>query len=163
MITIDGYLQLPYTIQLRPESDGTWFVAIKELPGCMSVGETLDDAISMIRDAQKAWIETAMEEKLPIPEPRAEEEYSGNFRLRVPRSLHRKLAEAAEAEGVSLNTVCVSFLAEAVGLTAMRKPAEVAATPASYRPEKIRRLSALAEPQAGEGYQAKPDDSGRNL
>lgn len=50
-----------------------------------------------------------------ILEPRLEAEYSGNFRLRVPHSPHRKLADAAEAEGMSLNSYCNDVLAEAIG------------------------------------------------
>lgn len=115
MKTINDYLQLPYTIELQPEQDGTWFVAIKELPGCMSAGDTPEDAVAMVRDAQKAWIETALEENISIPEPRLEEEYSGNFRLRISKSLHRRLVEAADQEGVSLNTLCSTALAQALG------------------------------------------------
>ena len=121
MKTVDEYLKLPYTIELIQEDDGTWFVKIKELPGCISVGETPDDAISMIRDAQKVWLETALEEKMVIPEPREKEDYSGNFRLRVPKYIHRKLVETAESEGVSLNTLCVTYLAEAIGVQATEK------------------------------------------
>lgn len=114
MKTIDEYLNLPYTIELLQEKDGSWFVAIKELPGCMSVGETPDEAVAMIRDAQHAWLEIALEDGMVIPEPRTEE-YSGKFNLRVNKSLHRKLAEMADEEGVSLNALCVAFLAEATG------------------------------------------------
>jgi antitoxin HicB len=115
MNTVDEYIKLPYTIELHPEKDGTWFVAIKELPGCMSVGDTPEEALIMIRDAQKAWIETALEENITIPEPRHEEEYSGNFRLRLSKSLHHRLAEEAEREDVSLNTYCSTALAQALG------------------------------------------------
>ena len=41
--------------------------------------------------------------------------YSGQFRLRAPRSLHAWLAARAELEGVSLNTLCVQILSEASG------------------------------------------------
>ena len=101
--TIDDYLKLPYTIELIPDPQGGYAVAVKELPGCISQGDTAEEAITMIRDAMAGWIEIALEDSLPIPEPRPEESYSGKFVVRVPKSLHRRLVEEAEREGVSLN------------------------------------------------------------
>ena len=112
---IDYYLSLPYTIEIIPEPQGDWFVGIKELPGCMTNVDTPEEGLAEIQQIKREWLEIALEDGLEIPEPRTEEEYSGNFRLRVPRSLHRKLVEEAAQEGVSLNAVCNAFLAEAVG------------------------------------------------
>lgn len=112
---IEYYLELPYTIEIIPESNGGWFVAIKELPGCMTEADTPEEGLQEIRELQVEWLQIAMEDGLPIPEPRNEDGYSGNFRLRVPRSLHRKLVENAKWDNVSLNTFCVTALAEAVG------------------------------------------------
>jgi antitoxin HicB len=50
----------------------------------------------------------------PAPDP-VPEVYSGNLRLRLPRGLHKRLAELAEEEGMSLNMLIVSMLGEAVG------------------------------------------------
>jgi antitoxin HicB len=41
---------------LKKEEDGSYFVSIKEHPGCFSVGDTIHEAIEMIEDAKKAWI-----------------------------------------------------------------------------------------------------------
>lgn len=112
--TIEYYLQLPYTIELVPEPDGSWFVAVKELPGCMSGGDTPEEAIEMIQDAMRGWLEVSLEDGDPIPEPRELDAYSGKFVVRVPRSLHRELVEAAEEEGVSLNQYINVALARAV-------------------------------------------------
>ena len=51
-----------------------------------------------------------MEEGISIPEPVSEEEYSGQFKLRIPKSLHRSLAEHARQEGISMNQYCVYLL-----------------------------------------------------
>lgn len=112
---ISYYMNLPYTRELIPEPEGGWFIRIKELPGCMSQGETAEEAIQMIEDAMRGWLEVALKSGTPIPEPRAEEEYSGKFVVRVPKSLHRKLAEIAERDGVSLNQWINTALAEAIG------------------------------------------------
>jgi antitoxin HicB len=64
-----SYLTLPYTIELTPDVDGYWFAEIPLLDGCMTNGESRDDALSMIDDAKRAWLLTALEIGLPIPEP----------------------------------------------------------------------------------------------
>jgi antitoxin HicB len=111
---IDYYLSLPYTIELIPEPQEGWFVAIKELPGCMTDSDTPEEALKEIREIQREWLEIAIEEGIDIPEPRMDEDYSGRFNLRVPRSLHRRLVETAEREGVSLNQYINDVLAGAV-------------------------------------------------
>ena len=121
---IEYYLRLPYTRELIPDPEGGWFVRIKELPGCISQGETTEEAIEMIEDAMRGWLEVTLEDGESIPEPRVEEDYSGKFNTRVPKSLHRKLVEAAEQDGVSLNQWISTALAEAVGYTmSQKKPA----------------------------------------
>ena len=69
----------------------------------------------MIEDAMRAWIETALEDGQPIREPRSTDEYSGRFVVRLPKSLHRDLAVAAERDGVSLNALVNVALAKYVG------------------------------------------------
>ena len=113
--TLDYYLALPYTFELQYDREDAWFVRVKELPGCMSQGNTPEEAIEMIQEAMELWLEVALEDGLPIPEPRDLDDYSGKFVVRVPRSLHRELVERAEEEGVSLNQYVNVALARAVG------------------------------------------------
>jgi antitoxin HicB len=70
--TLDYYLSLPYTIELTPDVDGYWFAEIPLLEGCMTNGENREDALAMIDDAKRAWLETALELGLRIPEPESE-------------------------------------------------------------------------------------------
>jgi len=109
------YLNLPYTLELSYDPEHAWFIRVKELPGCTSQGDTPDEAVEMIKDAMQLWIQDALEEGSQIPEPRLDDDFSGKFNLRVPVSLHRKLSELADDQGVSLNTMCVTMLSEAVG------------------------------------------------
>jgi len=60
---------------------------------------------------------------MPVPEPQADEEYSGRFMVRVPRSLHRQLVQTADRQGVSLNAYCMAVLAQASGQPAEGKQA----------------------------------------
>ena len=106
------YMGLPYTIKISPEEVGGYFVEIEEFEGCMSQGETIEEIMKNIKEAQEGWLEVAIEEGLEIPLPKEMEEYSGKFVLRVPKSLHGKLSNLAEKEGVSLNQMVVSLLSE---------------------------------------------------
>lgn len=113
---VERYMALPYRIELIPD-DGEWVVSIPDLPGCLSQGETVEEALRMIREAQRLWLQVALEDGRPIPEPSGieDEPYSGRFNIRVPKTVHRDLVHAAEAEGVSLNLFIATALARAVG------------------------------------------------
>ena len=60
----------PYPITLYPEPDGGYTVMLADLPGCLSQGDTLEESIANIKEAQIAWIETALEcgDEIPVPE-----------------------------------------------------------------------------------------------
>ena len=70
----------------------------------------MQDAIINAQDAKKAWLEAALEEGIEIYEPDSLEDYSGQFKLRIPRSLHKSLAEHSKKEGISMNQYCVYLL-----------------------------------------------------
>ena len=115
--TVEYYMSLPYTFEMTYDSEHAWFIRVKELPGCMSQGNDPTDAIEMIKDAMAGWLEISLEDGNPIPEPAPDEDYSGKFVVRLPRSLHRQLVETAEREGVSLNQFVNVALARAVERT----------------------------------------------
>jgi antitoxin HicB len=113
---VDRYLSLPYTKVVRMDAEGDFVARVMELPGCTSHGETEEEALANLREMQGLWIADAIEAGHPVPEPEAEEELpSGKWLQRVPRSLHRKVAELAHRDGVSLNQFVVGVLAEVVG------------------------------------------------
>lgn len=123
--TIEEYLQLPYTIQVTYDNspdDPGWVARVLELPGCITQADTFEELGEMIEDAMRAWIEASMEDGDSIPEPRPVEDYSGKFVARVPRSLHRDLVQAAEQDGVSLNTFVTVALGRAVGQPMLGQP-----------------------------------------
>ena len=113
MKTIDAYIQLPYRMELLPDMDeGGFVVSFPDLPGCLTVGATIEDAYKNAEDAKREWILAAMEMGMTIPEPDAVEDYSGQFKLRLPRSLHRQLVQQAQRERVSMNQYCVYLLSQ---------------------------------------------------
>ncbi len=67
--TLEYYLSLPYPIELIPDDDGYWFARIPLLKGCMTNGESRTDALEMLDDAKKLWLETALANGVSIPEP----------------------------------------------------------------------------------------------
>lgn len=112
---VERYMARPYRIELIPDDD-EWFVEMPELPGCMSQGQTPEEALLMIRDAQRGWLTVRLEHGLAIPEPAPEPEhrFTGRFSIRVPRDLHRALVTAAAGQGASLNLYVATILAQAV-------------------------------------------------
>lgn len=117
-MTVDAYLKLPYTIEVVRDESGShtgWFARVVELPGCMTQADKFEEVEAMIRDAMAAWIETALDDGEPIPLPKAVEAYSGRLMVRMPKSLHETLTEAAEENGVSLNAFVNAALGKAVG------------------------------------------------
>ena len=113
MKTIEEYMKLAYTMELTPDAEeGGFVVSFPELPGCLTVGETLEEACRNAEDAKREWIIAAMDEGIKVPEPDASASYSGQFKLRIPRSLHRKLALQAKREGVSMNQYCLYLLSQ---------------------------------------------------
>lgn len=69
--TLEYYLSLPYAIELIPDEDGYWFAQIPLLRGCMTQGTSREQALIMLDDAKRLWLETALDENIPIPEPEA--------------------------------------------------------------------------------------------
>ena len=111
MKTLNDYLEMPYRMEIVEDRDeGGFVVSYPDLPGCITSGETIETAVANAADAKKVWLEAALEEGIPIQEPDSLEDYSGQFKLRLPRSLHRSLAEHSKREGVSMNQYCVYLL-----------------------------------------------------
>lgn len=112
---LEYYLKLPYTIALkRGIGDGKeyWIARVLELPHCMTHGATPEEALKDIEDAKCEWLKSNLEAGLPIPEPA---QFTGQYHLRMPPSLHEALALKSESEDVSLNQFMITALARAVG------------------------------------------------
>lgn len=100
------YLSLPYSIiikKITDESGNYYHASVQELEGCQSTADSFNEAYTNIYEAMEGWIETKLENGFEVPKPIDENNYSGKFVLRIPKTLHKKLALAAEKEGVSLN------------------------------------------------------------
>ena len=95
---------------IEDSDEGGFVASYPDLPGCISCGETVEAAAANAQDAKRAWLEAAMEDGIAIREPDSLDDYSGQFKLRIPKSLHRSLAEHSQREGISMNQYCVYLL-----------------------------------------------------
>jgi antitoxin HicB len=101
-----------YPINVSPipaDEGGGYMLSFPDLPGCIADGNTIEEAIIEAHDAFDAWVMAEQEDKGKLPVPKT---YSGQFVQRIPKSLHQQLARRAEIEGVSLNQLATSFLAQ---------------------------------------------------
>jgi antitoxin HicB len=108
-------MRRPYRKVISGDPEQGFLIEVPDLPGCMTAGETEAEAVALLPEAMMAWLTVALEDDLPIPEPTPEPTYSGKVLVRMPKSLHRRLAEQAEAEGASLNQLAVTLLARGLG------------------------------------------------
>ena len=136
-MNVDDYMKLPYHISMvRDETGGSpaTVIWVEELPGCISQGDSPADALQMIEDAMRGWLQVSIDHGDPIPAPRRESSHSGKMMVRLPAALHAALDNRARLEGVSLNQFISTALAGAVGwhpadhasahLEAVRRPAK---------------------------------------
>lgn len=114
--TIDYYLSLPYRLEIVPDAeDGGFGARFPELPGCVTCADTIEDVVKNAENAKRIWLERAIKDGTEIIEPGNDsslQEYSGQFKLRIPKSLHKSLSEHAKQEGISMNQYCLYLLAK---------------------------------------------------
>lgn len=96
------------------DEDKEYVATSPEFSGVSGLGRTPQRAIAEAQSALDLALETYAEQGWPIPAPATLSEYSGQFRLRVPTSLHALLVQRAADEGVSLNTYAVTLLASGI-------------------------------------------------
>lgn len=111
MKDLNYYMNLNYRMQIvEDKQEGGYVLSCPELSGCITCAETIDEGLKMLNDAKKCWFTACIEDNIPIPEPSHIEDYSGQFKLRMPKSLHKELAERSRQEGISMNQYCVYLL-----------------------------------------------------
>ena len=116
--TVEEYLKLDYPFEVRKlneEEGGGWIVTFPDFKGIIGTGDSIEEAIGDAMEAKEGWIEILIAEGKPISEPHSFVKVSGNFALRMPKSLHQWVAEAASGEGVSTNQFINHVLSMAKG------------------------------------------------
>jgi antitoxin HicB len=88
-------------------------ISFPDFRGCISDGDTPEEAMINGKDALEAWIKAVQQSGKEVPRPG--EAPSGKFITRIPRSVHARLSARAKQEGVSMNALVSAFLAESLG------------------------------------------------
>ncbi len=94
--------------------DGCYVASCPEIDGLSGLGRSREEAVTELSTVLEMVVETIVEDHEPLPAAAVRPAASGQFRLRVPRSLHVQLVNRAELEGVSLNTMAVTLLAQGI-------------------------------------------------
>ncbi|ALK89386.1 type II toxin-antitoxin system HicB family antitoxin [Limnohabitans sp. 63ED37-2] len=106
---------------IAAEDGGGFMFTMPDIPGVVADGETMDQAMSDGREAFEATVSTLLDLGREVPHPTLRSEdftpiaASGKFVSRVPRSMHVQLVARAKREGVSLNTLVLTLIAEGLG------------------------------------------------
>jgi predicted RNase H-like HicB family nuclease len=105
-----------YSYRVFWSDQDTAYVAVcPEFPRLSGIGKTAESALTELRDVLQEALEVYREEGWPLPALAKDAGYSGQFRVRVPRSLHAALAARADVEGVSMNLLVTQYLAHGLG------------------------------------------------
>ena len=94
------------------DNDNGFIVTVPEFSNLSAFGETYEEAIKSAKEAVEGYVEVLNQEREEVPAPSDLCEYSGQFRLRLTKTQHKELAFQARKEGVSLNSLILSLLAE---------------------------------------------------
>ena len=109
---LEYFLALQYPFRVSTERDVPgYFILFPDLPGCMSQVDQMTEIGIAADEVRQLWIESEYERGNEIPLPTYYEEYSGKFNVRLPRTLHHALADAAAGDGASLNQYVATLLA----------------------------------------------------
>jgi antitoxin HicB len=100
--------------RLSEDDGGGYLVEYPDVSYCIADGKTAAEAIRHGREALEACLVTIAESGRQVPAPKSQGS-SGQWRQRVPKTLHARLVERAEREGVSLNALVVALIAEGIG------------------------------------------------
>lgn len=110
-----------YSIDMAwSEADACYVATIKEFPGLSAFGDTPEEAAKEAQKAARGFIKVLEEDGEKIPPPEMLTTYSGQTRIRLPKSLHASLSQEAKSQGVSLNTYLVALLSERHGISQVK-------------------------------------------
>jgi predicted RNase H-like HicB family nuclease len=102
-----------YSVMIRWSDEDEGYIATSpELSGLSAFGDTPEEALSELKIARNGYIEVFQEDGCDLPNPQVVKPYSGQLRLRIPKSLHEALSIEAQNEGVSLNSYISTLLSE---------------------------------------------------
>ena len=112
----------PFIVKpLSKDDGGGYLIEYPDLPGCISDGNSIEEAIKNGQDAISCWLEDAKANNEPIPVPGNFENFSGKFVQRVPKSVHQQLSTGAKRENISLNSYVLHLISMGLGKETTKK------------------------------------------
>lgn len=133
---------------LWSDEDNCFIATCPDFPGLSAFGESQENALKEANNALSLFLDEIREsgEDFPLPKKVVHNNYSGQTRVRMPKTLHKDLAESAENEGVSLNTWIIKLLSESNAISrvenkleciARKQPAKLVAKAEKHNPGKL--------------------------
>lgn len=118
---LDYYLSQNYKVEVvKDEGEEGYVFSIPALKGCLTCSRDLATGFKLLEDAKREWLSAALEDGYEIQSGESQNNFSGQFKLRIPKSLHKELAERSKQEGVSMNQYCLYLLAKSMRGAKMR-------------------------------------------
>ena len=110
MKTKAGYTQL---IRKTQDEDGELYLgSYLEIPEAETYARNMESLQKRLDEVLELSLKIREEKGEEIPEPLSDNNYSGKFTLRLPKSLHKNLSIEAEKEGISLNQLALYKLSK---------------------------------------------------
>ena len=103
-----------FKIQWSDEDQG-YVATSPEFHGLSAFGETEEEALAEAKIARQLFIDDILESGEELPSAQKVNQYSGQTRLRLSKTVHRLVAEMAASEGISLNQFIVEAINERLG------------------------------------------------
>jgi predicted HicB family RNase H-like nuclease len=100
----------PISIKWSDEDEG-FIAVVPGIHGLSAFGESPQQALVELKAAARAYFQSLKKSGRPMPTFAKAVPFSGQLRLRLPKSLHAELSLAAENDGISLNTYLITLLA----------------------------------------------------
>ncbi|MFT8907294.1 MAG: type II toxin-antitoxin system HicB family antitoxin [Lentilactobacillus diolivorans] len=152
------YMNLSYKIVMdfiEDEGESYYKLTIPRLPGVIAFGATVEEAMTDLKGAKEIWVKKCLQDGIRIPQP-IDETYSGRVTLRMPKSLHKELAQTAADEDIILNQYIVTVLEQGNLMNTYEK-----VTTSKF----VRFISLLTTPlnwETGAGYHVRIDSKFNN-
>jgi predicted RNase H-like HicB family nuclease len=118
---LSEYVTATYPFSVEADPGVGYFISFPDLPGCMTQVERAEEIGAKAEEIRTLWLESAYAQGLDIPEPTPAAGSGSPLVLRLPRSLHRTLAQEAEREGVDLDQYATAILARGDALSTVER------------------------------------------
>ena len=102
-----------YELAIQCLSDGSYAARFLDLPGMQILGRTQKEVFALAESAFASWIERATSLGISIPEPGSHRSVNGVIRIKIARTLHRKIGVMAKSRNISIRALVTSMLSAA--------------------------------------------------